>query len=133
MKRCYSLKKNREFQYVYRTGKSYGSRCMVLIAKRARHSSVRVGFSVSKKVGNAVNRNLVKRRMREAFRVLMPALKQGYSFVWIARAPASNETYENLNKTMRYLLEKASLLNKEYPLYRQIMGINCIYGKTDHI
>ena len=65
MKRTYSLRKNSQFQYVYRRGKSCACRELVLLFVRG--PRMQVGFSVSKKVGKAVVRNRVKRRLREAF------------------------------------------------------------------
>ena len=110
MNRSYSLKRNKEFQRVYRGGKSCGSRTMVLIYTRARHGSVRVGFSVSKKVGNAVTRNKVKRRMREAFAKELPGVRKGYNLIFVARESAAEETFQNLSKTISYLLRKNSLM-----------------------
>ncbi len=110
MKKTYSLKKNKEFQRVYRVGKSCGARTMVLIYCRARHGSIKVGFSVSKKVGNAVTRNLVKRRMREALRLMLPEMKSNYNIIFVAREAAARESYRNLQKTIQYLLRKTDLL-----------------------
>ncbi len=110
MNRSYSLKRNKEFQRVYRGGKSCGSRTMVLIYTRARHGSVRVGFSVSKKVGNAVTRNKVKRRMREAFAKELPGVRKGYNLIFVARESAAEESFQSLSKTISYLLRKNSLM-----------------------
>ena len=110
VKKTYSLKKNKEFQRVYRVGKSCGSRTMVLIYCRARHGSIKVVFSVSKKVGNAVTRNLVKRRMREALRLMLPEIKRNYNIIFVAREAAARESYRNLQKTIQYLLRKTDLL-----------------------
>ena len=66
MERQYRLKKNRAFQYVYRRGHSAACRDLVMLCAKGRE--LKVGFSVSKKVGNAVTRNKVKRRLRECFR-----------------------------------------------------------------
>ena len=62
MERCYRLQKNRAFQYVYRKGHSVAGRNLVLLHAPGRE--LKVGFSVSKKVGKAVTRNKVKRRLR---------------------------------------------------------------------
>ena len=63
MQRAYRLRKNKQFQYVYPKGRSCASREIVLLYIRA--SRLQVGFSVSRKVGNSVMRNRVKRRLRE--------------------------------------------------------------------
>ncbi len=108
-----SLRKNKEFHYVYRTGKSVGSSSVVLIYTKARHRSVRVGFSVSKKVGNAVTRNRVKRRMRDAFFRYLPEIKSGYSLVFIAKATIPKDSFAQIYKNIGYTLKRADLLVPE--------------------
>lgn len=105
-----TLKKNREFQHVYRTGKSMSSRIMVLVFSRTKRGSLRIGFSVSKKIGNSVMRNRVKRRMRECFRQNMPEVITGYSLIFIARGDIVAASYQQIEKSMRLLLEKSRLL-----------------------
>ena len=103
MERRYRLQKNRAFQYVYHRGKSVSCRDLVLL--RAKGRGVKVGFSVSKKVGNAVTRNLVKRRLRECFRPFLGDVKSGL-YVVIARPSAAKATFQGLQKQTRTLLEK---------------------------
>jgi len=107
--RSFSLKKNKEFNRVYRRGKSVGARGVALVYCTARHSSVRVGFAVGKKVGKAVVRNKVKRRMREAFARQLPYVKTGYDLIFIARSEAKDESFASLLRTITYLLKKAGL------------------------
>lgn len=115
MLRNLSLRKNKEFHFVYRTGKSTGSTSVVLIYTKAHHRSVRVGFSVSKKVGNAVTRNKVKRRMRDAFFRYLPKIKSGYSLVFVAKPAIAQDTFEQIYKNMGYTLRRADLLISESP------------------
>ncbi len=103
MERRYRLQKNKTFQYVYHRGRSVACRDLVMLYARGR--SVQVGFSVSKKVGNAVTRNLVKRRLRECFRPYLGDVKNGL-YVIVARPSAAKATFQSLEKDMRYLLCK---------------------------
>ena len=107
MERCYRLQKNRAFQYVYRKGHSAACRNLVLLAAPGRE--LKVGFSVSKKVGNAVVRNKVRRRLRECFRPLMGDVKTGL-YVVVARPSAAEAAFDTLQKDVRYLLRKHGAL-----------------------
>ena len=107
MERRYRLQKNRAFQYVYRRGKSVACRDLVMLVAKGR--SMQVGFSVSKKVGNAVTRNLVKRRLRECFRPYLGDVKNGL-YVIVARPSAAEATFQSLQRDVRYLLKKHNAL-----------------------
>ena len=76
-----SLRKNWEFQAVYRNGKSKANRCFVMIIKKNDTSSNRVGISVSKKVGNSIVRHRVTRVIREVMRLHWGEIKSGYDIV----------------------------------------------------
>lgn len=110
MNGMYRLRKNRQFQYVFRKGKSMGNREMALLYVRG--SRLLVGFSVSKKVGNAVVRNRTKRRMREAFRSMIPRLRPG-QYVLVARSAAADADYGVLQRSLRYLARKQGLLAED--------------------
>ena len=75
--------------------------------------NVRVGFSVSKKVGNAVVRNRVKRRLKAALAPLIKEIKPGHNLIIIARAAILDEPFLSIEKTLVYLLKKADLLEKK--------------------
>ena len=113
MNRKYSLKKNRDFQYIYRRGKAKGAKSMLLLFVAQRKDTVAVGFCVSKKIGNSVVRNRVKRRMKEAFRPEIDRLRPGSRMVFIARPPLAEATFEQVQKTMRYLLQKSGMYREE--------------------
>ena len=72
---------------------------------------LKVGFSVSKKTGNAVVRNKIKRRLRECFRPYLGGVKTGL-YVIVARTSAAEAAFEDLRKDVRYLLKKQDALLK---------------------
>ena len=107
LQRTYSLKKNAQFKYVYRRGTSGGSHEMVMLYARA--NTLKVGFSVGKKLGCAVVRNRIKRRLRAACAPLLPQMKPGL-YVFIARQPAATADFDRLCRSMQYLLRKQNRL-----------------------
>ena len=106
MQKQHRLRKNSQFQHVYRTGKSADARELALGYLPSGRQLV--GFSVGKKVGNAVKRNLVKRRLRAAFREEMPQLKKGL-YIVAARSGAAEADYQTLRRSLRYVLKKQQL------------------------
>lgn len=110
MKRRYSLKRNKEFRRVYRKGKSYGAHTLVLIYMQGNQPEVKIGFAVGKKIGGAVVRNKVKRRLREAVTPLLPEIAPGCRLIFIARAPIAEVDFTEIESTVRRLVQKAGLL-----------------------
>jgi len=108
--RRYRLGSNRNYRYVYRRGKSYPSRSVVLIHMKGR--DLKIGFSVSGKVGNAVTRNRVRRWLREDVRRLRCGMKCG-KYVFIARQGIADIGHEALTREVVRLLERAKLLKEE--------------------
>lgn len=106
MQKEHRLRKNSQFQYVYRKGKSLGAKEIALVYVPSGRQLV--GFSVGKKVGNAVTRNLVKRRLRAAFQEELPRLKKGL-YIVAARNAAADADYQALHRSLCYLLRKHQL------------------------
>lgn len=108
-----TLKKNKEFSYVYAKGKSFATKRLVLVYLPRKYGGVRVGFTVSKKVGNSVMRNRLRRRFREAYRGYLDDLRANAHIIFIARAPVAEAEFKEIVKDMRYLLTKAQLIEKK--------------------
>lgn len=83
------LKKNYQYQYVYKNGVSASDKYFTVIAAKS-GGGPRFGFSVSKKYGKAVVRNRLRRRLKESCRLLSPAVREGFAFVIIPHAPAED-------------------------------------------
>jgi ribonuclease P protein component len=107
------LSRSAEFDRVYREGRSHASRHLVLYAfpREDAEEEARLGVSVGRKVGGAVERNRVKRLLREAFWSLGSSLPDGHDFVVVARPDAGDlarrEGEQGIEGALRELLDKA--------------------------
>ena len=79
------LRKNSDFNAIYKKGRSVGDRYLVLFLRENGLPYNRTGFLASKKVGNSVKRNRAKRLMKESYRAISYMLPEGYDFIIIAR------------------------------------------------
>lgn len=112
MKKSYRLKTNKEFQHVFKKGTSFANRQLVLYyLPKEGQAHFRIGLSVSKKVGNAVVRNRIKRYLRQAFLELEGEIKQSYDFIIIARVPTKDLDFHQVKKSLTHLLTKTNLTN----------------------
>lgn len=107
------IRKNAEFRAVYRRGKSFSNNLLVLYVFRNNKGTNRIGISVSKKVGKSVIRSRVKRLISESYRLSKAYIKISYDFVVIARNPANDKSYEEINKALKNLFKKAGLIIDE--------------------
>jgi ribonuclease P protein component len=125
IKRRSRLSRSQDFDRVYRSGRSVANRYLVLyyfprstpVSAEGGPSRSRVGFSVSKRLGSAVERNRVKRALREAFRLNELRIRDNVDFVLIARAPLpellDGGGQAALETKMIEVFSKASLLVPE--------------------
>ena len=103
MKFSDSLKKNRDFQNVYKKGKSYANRYFVMYVLKNETETNRLGISVSKKVGNSVIRHHLARLVREAYRLHDDMFNSGLDIVVIARGAAKDITYHQVESALLHL------------------------------
>ncbi|NLJ56777.1 MAG: ribonuclease P protein component [Firmicutes bacterium] len=104
------LRKNYQFQKVYRQGRSLSTAKTVLYYRKNREKYNRLGIVVSKKVGKSVVRHRLKRLYREAMRSLQGRIKRtGYDLVIIARKGAGNLTYQDAVRDLQRLMLRGKL------------------------
>ncbi|WP_130805446.1 ribonuclease P protein component [Senegalia massiliensis] len=111
MNKIESLKNNREFRRVYDKGKSLSNKYLVIFFIKNGLEYNRVGFSVTKKIGNAVIRNRVKRLIKEAFRLNSEGINQGYDIIFLSRIRCNQATYVDVEKSILNLLKRSKLSN----------------------
>ena len=103
MKYSDSLKKNRDFQKVYRQGKSYANRFFVMYVLANGTEENRLGISVSKKVGNSVVRHRITRLVRESYRLHENIFNSGLDIVVVARVGAKEVGYAEIESALLHV------------------------------
>ena len=103
MKFSESLKKNSDFQKVYRQGKSYANRYLVMYVLENHTEGNRLGISVSKKVGNSVIRHHLTRLIRESYRLHEDMFNNGLDIVVIARGKARDASFHQISSALKHL------------------------------
>ena len=103
MKFSESLKKNKDFQSVYRNGKSFANKCLVMYIIPNELNKNRLGISVSKKVGNSVVRHHLTRLIRESYRLSEEHFQSGYDIIVIARKSAKEKGYHDIESALIHL------------------------------
>lgn len=112
MKHFNSIKKNREFQAVYREGRSLANRLLVMYVRKTDRPDSRIGISVSKKVGNSVVRHHITRLLRESFRLHKDMVETGLDIVVVARAAAKEENYKTIESAYLHLCGLHNILKE---------------------
>ena len=112
MKTTAPLKENHLFRRAYNRGKSAADSRLALYVRRNGRKSNRLGLTVSTKVGRAVVRNRIRRRLREIYRLHEDGLILGCDVVVVARLRAASSDYHQLEKSFLRLADKLDLLKK---------------------
>ena len=107
-----SLKKNQDFQKVYKNGKSYANKYLVMYVLENQLERNRIGISVSKKVGNSVVRHRLARLIRESFRLNGNRFQNGLDIVVIARSNAKGKNYWDISSAVLHLGKLHNILQK---------------------
>ena len=110
--RRYRLGRNKNYRFVYRRGKGIPSRSFTIVFLKGRE--LKIGFSVSGKVGNAVTRNRLRRWMREDVRKLRWRMKGG-KYIFVARPCMKEISHEALSHELETALLRGKFLREELP------------------
>lgn len=113
MKKENRLTKNSQFAYIYKHGKVLFSPAVNLVFIKSKYTPLKVGFSVSKKVGKSVVRSRVKRQMSEAFRGMMKNVNNHYNYVFVAKEGISDIDFWEIRKQIKSLITRAGLYDEK--------------------
>lgn len=108
-----SLKENSVFRRLYYKGASAGNRYLVIYCRRNGSKFSRLGLTVSTKLGKAVVRNRMRRRLREVYRLQEQHLLSGFDIVVVARSAAVDADFSKLQSAFRHAADKLGLLMQE--------------------
>ncbi len=106
------LKKRGAFAYVYRKGERTSAGNLLLLCAKSKEG-LKIGLSVTKKVGGAVTRNRVKRLLREAILKIRPRIDENYLYVIVAHEGLARDSFEDVCEATRLAFERAGKLRDE--------------------
>lgn len=114
MKRAYRLRRPEQFRRARQQGRTYTGPLLTLNVVPGRRRRTRCGFVVSRQLGTAVRRNRAKRRVREAVRLLLPAITPGYDLVFVVRGPELlSAPFAAISQAAEQLLRRAQIWSDE--------------------
>ena len=107
------LRNSAEFERVYKNGKKFWNRNFVLYILHNGNNQLKIGLTVSKKVGKSVQRNRVKRLIREAIRLSQDALEPNYDLVIVAQNSAADLNFYQTQQSLLHLFKRTGILKKD--------------------
>ncbi len=110
MDKMYRLRSNVEFKKVYKYGKNYWNRNLILYVNKNDLGYTRVGYSITKKIGNSVERNRIRRQMKEIYRLKFNLIKNNYDLIFIPKKNVVDLPYDKLESAMIHIMKLAKLL-----------------------
>ena len=112
MDRKYRLRNNREFKTVYSKGKNFWNRNLILYKKKNELEESRLGITITKKFGNAVTRNRVRRRISEIYRLNLYRIKKGYDLVIIPKKNVIDLSNKDLKSALEHILRISKMFKE---------------------
>ena len=109
MKKSFRVKREKDFKAIFKDGASFANRKFVVYQLENQQNHFRVGLSVSKKLGNAVTRNQIKRRIRHILLNVRWHLADDVDFVVIARKGAESLDYAEMEKNLLHVLKLSKI------------------------
>lgn len=120
MKKEFRVKKNKDFQEAFKKGKSFANRQFVVYSlKKPEQEHFRIGLSVSKKIGNAVTRNQIKRYIRQAFHEMENEINNQFDYIIIARKPVVEMDFHEIKKSLTHVLKLSKVLTTKKTGYNE--------------
>lgn len=114
MKKHYRIKKNDDFQKIFKKGESFANRQFIIYKLHNENlGHFRIGLSVSKKIGNAVTRNRIKRYIRQAFLEMENEINPHYDYIIIARKPAAEMNFSEVKSSLMHVSKIAKILKRK--------------------
>lgn len=113
MNKTVTLKKNYEFGRVYKKGKFFAGKYLILYTLPNRINANRIGITTSKKVGKSVRRNRLRRLVRESYRFYEEYILSGFDLVFVARSTDNQPMLSDIKKEMKYLLKRLKVFDQE--------------------
>ena len=105
------MKKNHEFRRLYDKGKSVATPSLVVYFRKTNRDYNQIGITVSTKIGNAVFRNLIRRRIREIYRLNETRLQKGLDIVVVARVRSPHVSYAELEKAYLFACSRLGIMS----------------------
>lgn len=108
----FRMKRNTQFNYVFKKGQAFKHRQLMLVIYKKKYKHQKIGLVVSKKIGKSVQRNHVKRLIRESVREYLPLISTDYDLIFVARQGVESASFHDINKTILELLKKSNALKQ---------------------
>lgn len=109
LKKSYRMKKNSQFDYIFKNGKTIKNSKLLIFYSKSKSSTPKIGVVVSKKIGNSVTRNRVKRLLREIIRQNLSAMNGKYNYIFVARSGIECLTFNEINTILVKLIAKSEI------------------------